>query len=76
MRRPQLISIVLASALVLAACGGYSSEFRANYLAGCRQTGGSPEYCECILEHLEEHGPEDEEAITAQDHTEAIRACR
>lgn len=75
------VAVTLASvASLLVACGGgggYSEEFRAQFMQGCEESsGGQTAYCQCALDHLEANGPENEEDITAEDQTAAIEACR
>lgn len=75
----RLVILVTASITFLGGCGGnggYSEEFKAQFLSSCEaSSGGQSAYCQCALEHLEANGPEDEEDITVTDQTAAITAC-
>ena len=77
----RLMILATIGATFLGACGGngggYSEEFRAQFLSSCESSsGGQTEYCQCALEHLEANGPENEEEITVEDQTAAITACQ
>jgi hypothetical protein len=70
-------TVILATGF-LGACGGggYSDEFKAQFLQSCEaSSGGDTTYCQCVLEHLEANVPGNEEDITVEDHSAAIRAC-
>ncbi len=76
MTRRTLIFLGAAAGLLGACGGGYSEEFRAEFLESCEESsGGKTEYCRCTLEHLEENGPDDEAQITSEDQRKAIQAC-
>jgi hypothetical protein len=76
MRRARVITAMCAT--LLGGCrSGYSAEFRAEFLSHCLESsGGAVDYCHCVIDHLEENGPSDEDSVTVRDQTAAIRACQ
>lgn len=62
----KFIALVFAFALVLVACGddggdgGFSSEVRDSYLAGCEAESPGGEFCECTFNEIEERFTEEE----------------
>jgi hypothetical protein len=73
----KLLAAMSLAGVLAAGCGGYSDEFRQGFMAEClASSGGQRQYCECVLDHLETHGPSNEKELTSQDQTRAIEACR
>jgi hypothetical protein len=76
MRRLAVLAALVTGLLGACGGGGYSDEFKAQFLQSCEaSSGGATSYCQCALDHLEANGPENEEDITTEDQSAAIQAC-
>jgi hypothetical protein len=61
MRTRRFIALFFASALVFVACGGgFSSEIRDSYLAGCEAESPGGNFCECTFDEIEKRFSEEE----------------
>lgn len=70
--------LLVAGLLLLASCsnGGYSEEFRSNYIEACVATsGGMYATCACTLDHLEDSGISQEDADQGKGMVAALQAC-
>jgi hypothetical protein len=67
MRIRRIAALVFAFALVFVACGddgdgggGFSSEIRDSYLAGCESESPGGNFCECTFDEIEKRFSEEE----------------
>ena len=72
----RIAALVFAFALVFVACGddggggGFSSEIRDSYLAGCESESPGGNFCQCTLDEIEKNFTEDEFIRYAIEQTE------
>ncbi len=60
--RRMLVVLAISALVLFVACGGDEAEAwpeqsQTDYLAGCEDSGGTPEACECALDTLMEEFP-------------------